>query len=89
MGTFKTFKEWLGEQEPLDQIQQRNVNKAVSKSLNSLAPDQAMGAIQGTNLQAQKKLVARSLSKSDKGIDDIAPVVGIKTKPVTQMMRKR
>lgn len=91
---FKKFSEWLAEQEvpQLNALQQRKVNTAVSKSLSSMAPDQAMGAVQGNDPQAQKKLIARSLAKPHVGgIDDIAPVVGIKTKSAItpSMMRKK
>jgi hypothetical protein len=86
MGIFKTFKEWVATR---DDVQQK-VSGAVAKSLNSMAPDQAMGAIQGNDPMAQKKLVARSLAKpAVRSIDDVAPVVGIKVKnPVNSMMRK-
>lgn len=94
MGTFKKFSEWLQEQEfsaPLSALQQRKVTGSVSKSLDSMAPDQAMNAIRGTDPQAQKKLVARSLANPQvKSIDDIAQVVGIKTAITPQkMMRKK
>lgn len=93
MGTFKKFSEWLQEQgiePPMTDLQRNKVSNAVSKSLSSLAPDQAMGAIQGNNRMAQKKLVARSLAKPHvNSIDDIAPVVGIKMPMTPQMMRKK
>lgn len=87
MGIFKTFKEWVATR---DDVQQQKVSGAVAKSLSSMAPDQAMGAIQGNDPMAQKKLVARSLAKpAVRSIDDVAPVVGIKLKnPVNSMMRK-
>jgi len=90
MGIFKTFKEWLAERP--DTTQQRRLTGAVSKSLKNMAPDQAMGAIQGNDQQAQKNLIAKSLAKPGVGsIDDIAPIVGVKVKNplIPQMMRKK
>lgn len=83
------FSKWIAEQEQeMNALQQKKANNAVAKGINSMPADQAMGAIKGTDQQAQKKLVAKALAGKShiKGINDIVPVVGIEKK---LFMRKK
>ena len=90
MGTFKSFTEWLADKTDDTAMTNHRVATAVSKSLNTLSPEQAIGAVKGTNQQAQKKVLVKSLTKpAVKNVDDVASVVGIKTKNPPQFMGKK
>lgn len=97
MGKYKTFaefvktKEWLKDEgygnmqdDPADQdvAVARNVTNAAAKAMRSMQGRTVMNAVQGTDPNAQKKLLSRTItaasSKSPVDIGKVASVLDVK-----------